>query len=93
MIRLLCLKNPLLATIPQAKFFYLDLNNRVRLAVMDIGDTLFWKALYNLLRVFFPMLWSLHYCDSNTPTMDKIYYMLHRASIAIEKLGNNLNES
>ena len=92
MMRLLRLKGPLLATIHQAKFRDLDLNNRVRSAVMDIEDKLFWKALYILLRAVFPMLRALRYCDSNTPAMDKIFYLSHRATESIMKSGNDLND-
>ena len=88
---LLRLKNQLITTSHQAKFCYLDLNNLMRSAVIDIDDKLFWKALYIPLRDVFPMLWAICFSDSNTPAMDKIYYLSHQASVAIEKAGNALN--
>ena len=92
MVCLLHPKNLLLATIHQAKFRDLDLNNRARSAIMDIKDKLFWKAMYILIHAVFHKLWALRYCNSNNPAMDKIYYLLHQASVAVGKSGNNLND-
>ena len=92
MIRVLRCQAPLLATIHQAKFSELLLNDRVRSAVIDIEDKTFWKAIYALLRAVFPALRALRYRDGNTPAMDKIYHLSHRTSIAIEKSCENFND-
>jgi len=47
-IRLLCLRAPLVACIHQLKYRELQLNDRDRLAVMDIVSERFWKAIYIL---------------------------------------------
>ena len=83
MIRLLRLWLPLLATIHEAKFSTLDLNEQVRSAVLDVEDKNFWKALYTLLRALYPAIQALRCCDTNKPSMDKIYYLSHRTSEAI----------
>jgi hypothetical protein len=85
MHRLLRLKPSLLATIHQPQFTQLPLNDRCRLAVKDIENPIFWKALYVLLRCVFPHLRFLRYCDSNTPVMDKLYFLCHRATESLEK--------
>ena len=48
MVHVLCLQQPLLAIIHQAKFRTLDLNQCTGLAVCDIEDKVFLKALYTL---------------------------------------------
>ncbi len=40
----------------------------------------------------FPALRALWYCDSNTPCMDKLYYLSHRTTVAIEKSQDDLND-
>ena len=50
---------------------------------MDVENEKFWKGLYILLRAVFPALRALRYCDSNTPVMDKIYFLSHRTTTAI----------
>jgi hypothetical protein len=42
--------------------------------------------------VLFPALRALRYCDSNTPYMDKLYYLSHRTTVAIEKSQDDLND-
>ena len=56
MVRVLRLQQPLLATIHQAKFRALDLSQRTGLAVRDIENKVFFKALYTLVRAVFPAL-------------------------------------
>ena len=92
MVRVLRLQQPLLATIHQAKFCTLDLNQRTGLAVRDIENKVFFKALYTLVRAVFPALRALRYCDSNTPAMDKIFHLSHRTTMAIEKSIASLND-
>ncbi len=40
----------------------------------------------------FPVLKALHHCDSNIPSMDKIFYLTKRAGDAILKSVNNLDD-
>ena len=93
MIRLLRLRTTFLACINQGKFRTLVLNDKERLAVFDISDPVFWKAMYTLLRAVFPALRCLRYCDGNIPAMDKVYTLTHRTSIAIEKSIDALNDT
>jgi len=83
MVRLLRLKESLIATIHQLKFRDLTLNDRDRLAVFDVKDGVVWKAMYTLTRAVFPGLILLRTADSNTPGMDLLEYYKHRHSIAI----------
>ena len=92
MIRLLRLRMPLLATIHEAKFSTLDLNDQCRSAVFDIEDKNFWKALYTLLRALYPSIRALRYCDSNKPAMDKIYFLVERTTQAITRSCNLLDD-
>jgi hypothetical protein len=48
--------------------------------------------MYIPLCAVFPGLKALQYWDSNTPCMDKIYYLSHRTTVAIEKLQDDLND-
>ena len=72
MMRLLRLKQALMATIHQQKFTDLQLNETVAMAVQDIENPDFWKCLYVLLRAVFPALRLLRYCDKSKPAIDKI---------------------
>jgi hypothetical protein len=92
LMRLLHLKQPLEATIHQQQFRDLTLNVSAKAALHDIQDNKFWKCLYVLLRAVFPALWALRYCDSNTPVMDKIYFLSHRTTAAIQKLQEFFEE-
>lgn len=86
-IRLLRLKAPLKATIHQQKFRDLDINERARQAIRDIENDSFFKAVYVLSRAVFPALRALCLCDTNTPRMDKILYLVMRVRKAIERLS------
>jgi hypothetical protein len=92
MIRLIRLQQPLKATIHQHNFLDLALTNSAKGTVHDIKDNNFWKCMYILLRAVFPALRALRYCDSNTPCMDKLYYLSHRTTVAIEKSQDDLND-
>jgi hypothetical protein len=70
----------------------LALTNSAEEAVHDIKDDNFWKCMYILLRAVFPALRTLGYCNSNTPCMDKLYYLSHRTMVAIEKSQDDLND-
>ncbi len=62
------------------------------LAIQDIEDEVFWKAIYILLRTVFPALKALRYCDSNIPTMDKLFHLVKRAEDAILSSTNDLDD-
>ncbi len=92
MHRLLRLKRALKATIHGAAFESVAKNARVVLAVEDIEDEVFWKSIFCLLRAVFPALKALRYCDSNVPAMDKIFFLVKRADVAIENSSSMLND-
>ena len=92
MIRALRLRQPLTATIHQQKFVDLNLNESAKAAVRDIKDDKFWKCIYILLRAVFPALRLLCYCDKNKPSMDKIFFLSHRTTVALEKSEEFLND-
>ena len=92
MIRALRLRQPLTATIHQQKFVDLNLNESAKAAVRDIKDDKFWKCIYILLRAVFPALRLLRYCDKNKPAMDKIFFLSHRTTVALEKSEQFLND-
>jgi hypothetical protein len=92
MIRLLRLELPLKATVHQQKFRSLPLNESARMAVLGIQEAKFWKCLHILLRSVFPALKLLCYCDANKPSMDKIFFLSHRTTQAIENSFETLND-
>ena len=61
-------------------------------AVRDIKDDKFWKCIYIFLCAVFPALRLLCYCDKNKPTMDKIFFLSHRTTVALEKSEEFLND-
>ncbi len=83
MMCLICLQQPLKATIHQQKILDLTLTNSAKGAVQDIKKDNFWKCMYILLRAVFPALRALRYCNSNTPCMDKLFHLSHRTVVAI----------
>jgi hypothetical protein len=91
MMSILCHRNDLLATIHTRKFRDLGTNDRVRGAVFGIEDPLFFKALFVLLRAVFPAICALRYSDSNTPMMDKIYFLSKRTVLALTNSIDALN--
>ena len=96
MHRALRLRAALVATVHQAQFSTIPLVkkcDRVKAAVYDILNEDFWKALYILSRAVYPAIRALRYCDANEPAMDKIYYLSHRTSVALEKSIPLLNNS
>jgi hypothetical protein len=93
MMRILRLKDALLATIHQAQFRDLAKNDRIRGAILDISDHNYFRALYVLLRAVFPAIRALRYCDKGEPSMDKIYYLTFRATEALKRSVDLLNDS
>ena len=85
MMRLLRLKQALMATIHQQRFTDLSLNETVAMAVQVIENKEFWKCLYIILRAVFPALRLLRYCDKSKPAMDKIYYLSYRTTQALQQ--------
>jgi hypothetical protein len=86
MHRLLRSRAALMSTIHQAKFATIGLvktDDRVRECIQDINDPEFWKAIYQLLRAVFPALRALRYADSGKPSLDKIYMLCNRLTLAL----------
>ena len=52
------------------------------MAILDIKDNKFWKCLYIVLRATFPALKLLCYYNANKPSMDKIFSLSHRTTLA-----------
>ena len=63
------------------------------MAVQDIEDNKFWKCLYILLCFVFPALRALRFCNASRPVMDKIFFLSHRTTQAIERSQEFLNNS
>ncbi len=57
-----------------------------------ISRTFFLKCMYILLCAVFPALRALWYCNSNTPCMDKLYYLSHRTTVELDKSQDDLNK-
>ncbi len=51
----------------------------------------FWKCIYILLRAVFPALRLLRYCDKSHPVMDKMFFLSHRTTLALDKTEEVLN--
>ena len=91
MVRLGSLQAPLLATINQAIFSDLNLNDRVKSNVMDTKNKTFWKALYTLFKSVYPSIRDFCYCKSNVPAMDNIYHLSNRITLDIVRSCEMLN--
>ncbi len=92
MMRLICLQQPLKATIHQQIWLDLTLTNSAKGAVKDIKEDNFWKSMYILLCAVFPVLRALRYCDSNTLCIDKLFHLSHRTTVAIDNSLEHLND-
>lgn len=68
------------------------MNGKVSLAFQDVEDEVFWKAIYVLLHAVFPALKEVQYCDSNTPSMDKINHFTKQAWEAIMTSVNDSDD-
>lgn len=92
MMRILRLKDALLSTVHQAAFKDLAKTDVIRATIMDITNPKFFKALYVLLRAVFPGIKALRYCDKGEPCMDKIFFLTYRATTALERSKELLND-
>ncbi len=92
MVHLLCLRQPLAATIHQQRFVDLNLNDSVIAAMHDIKDNKFWKCVYLLVCAVFPTLRLLRYCDKSKSATDKMFFLSHRTTLALEKSEKFLND-
>ena len=70
----------------------MTVNETVAMAVQDIENPDFWKYLYIILCAVFPALRLLCYCDKSKPAMDKIYYLSHRTTQALQQSESLLND-
>jgi len=86
MMRVLRHKDVLLSTVHTVTFRDLPKNDRTRAAILDVTDQKFFKALYTLLR-------AVQYSEKNEPAMDKIYFLAHRASVALERSVSFLDDT
>ncbi len=90
---MLCLCQALLAMVHSAEFNDLKtLPKNANYCIADIMCPNFWKATYVVLRAVFPALQCLCFCDSHKPAMDKIYYLVHHTTMAINKSIEILND-
>ena len=93
MHRALRLSKSLLATVHSAKWEALKNKKAIILrAAVDIKDDAYWKRVYIVLRAFWPVLKLLRIADSNKAGMDKIYFLTHKASLALEKSKESLDD-
>jgi len=67
MMRILRLRDALLATVHQASFKDLAKTDVVRAAVVDIKDDQFFKAMYYVLRAVFPAIRALRFVTKVSP--------------------------
>jgi hypothetical protein len=63
------------------------------MVVQDIEDDKYWKCLYILLLSVFPALRDLYFCDTSRQVMDKIFFLSHRTTQAIERSQEFFNDS
>lgn len=69
------------------------MNETAKLATRDVENPLFFKAMYTILRAVFPALKLklLCHCNTNRPTMDKIFFLAHRTTVVLQPSVNILN--
>ncbi len=82
---LLLQKVALKATIHNADFTHSIMNQQLEEAIKDIENKVIWKALYCLLHSVFLALKALWYCDSDKPSIDKIFFLVQRVDNALLK--------
>jgi hypothetical protein len=92
LMRILRLRDALLATVHQATFKDLAKTDVIRAAVVDIKDDQLFKAMYFVLRAVFPAIRALRFCDKGEPCLDKIYYLSKRATVAFDRSKELLND-
>jgi hypothetical protein len=92
MMQALRLRQLLTATIHQQTFVDLTLKDSTKAAVCEIKDNKFWKCIYILLHAVFLALRLLPYCNKNEPAMDKIFFLPHRTTVAIDMSVEFLND-
>ena len=93
MFCLLRQKLALLATVHSANYRALSLSSRAQRATKDVMEERYYKAMYALMRAVYSALVALRYSDSNTPAMDKIFFLAHRTTVAIETSVEVLNDT
>ena len=92
MMRLLRMKDVLMSTVHAAQFKEVEKTDVVSSAIKDINDPKFFKAMYIVLRAVYPAIRVLRYCDKGEPCMDKLYYLTSRATDAINRSKEFLND-
>ena len=93
MHRMLRLRKALLSTVHSAEFCAITtLPKNAQHCIADIKNPMFWRAIYVLLRAVFPAIRCLRFCDSNKPAMDKIFYLVHCTTGAIDRSIEMLND-
>lgn len=65
---------------------------RVALAMKDIENSQFWRAIHRLLRAAFPTRHALKYYDANIPSIDKINYLMKKVDNAFLSSQTILND-
>ena len=65
------------------------LNETVAMALQDIENPDFWNCLYITLCAVFPALRLLRYCDKSKPALEKIYYLSHHTTQAMDWNSQN----
>ena len=92
MMRALCLKSCLEATVDLPAHVQLPMTRRMTNAVIDVKSHKVWNALYVLCKVAHGPLLTLRYSDAGEAAMDKVYYWSHRTCIVIKEMECKINE-
>jgi len=92
--RALRLRPALEATVISPKWLNLkDKRKILDRAAEDVRYDVFWKQCYVLLRSIWPLLKLLRLSDTNTPGMDKMYYLAEKAMQALKKSKKDLEDT
>ena len=62
-------------------------------AAVDVDSKLYWRQSYVVLHTMFLALFVLQLANNKKATMDKIYYYVHKATLAIDKNADDLNNT
>ena len=85
MVRLLRLKNSLVATVMHPNHVQLEKTPRMHRACIDVKNQEVWNAFYVLCALCHGPLLVLRYSDAGEPAMDKVFYWIHRTCIYIKE--------
>ena len=86
------MKRALLMSINSKQWEDLKKSAREKKAEEDVECVETWRGMFIFIRSVFPAIKALRLADSNRPGMDKIYFFVHKTSLALDKSAPDLDD-